>query len=122
MHIVSYPQRLSYSPIPQPSVSLSICLWAKFSQLASTALNRQDPFHCHEQTAKLCTCFIMYLFACPESPFLVQLDTRTTHFIAYALNTTKLYASVTFALPLAAAQGSFSDCSEIFGHLRRHSL
>ncbi|RDX47704.1 cyclin-like protein, partial [Lentinus brumalis] len=61
-----------------------------------------DPYHGHEETAKLCARFITHLFACPDSPprsiaVPPALSPPLAKFIAYALHRTRLDVSVTFA-------------------------
>ncbi|KAG1903316.1 uncharacterized protein F5891DRAFT_947422, partial [Suillus fuscotomentosus] len=57
-----------------------------------------DPFYGHEQVSRLCSRFIMHLFACPEyPPSSSNSQVKLPHFIAYALHRTKLHSSVTFA-------------------------
>ena len=68
-------------------------------------LVRIFPHYGHEVTAKLCACFVSYLFACPNlchpppppAPPFTALTPRLDHFIAYALHHMQLHALVTFA-------------------------
>ncbi|KAA1470587.1 hypothetical protein DENSPDRAFT_774750 [Dentipellis sp. KUC8613] len=59
-----------------------------------------DPYHGHEDIAKLCSRFVSHLFACPDNPPAASPSAptpRLDHFIAYALHRTRLHSSVTFA-------------------------
>jgi hypothetical protein len=59
---------------------------------------RPDPYYGHENTARLCSRFIIHLFACPAYyPSTSDSNPKLPHFIAYALHRTKLHSSVAFA-------------------------
>ncbi|KAM6490092.1 hypothetical protein JOM56_014411, partial [Amanita muscaria] len=59
---------------------------------------QKDPFYGHEPIARLCACFITFLFTCPKCPPLSHTQQpKLPHFIAYALHQTKLHPFVVFA-------------------------
>ncbi|KAI0038506.1 hypothetical protein FA95DRAFT_1452910, partial [Auriscalpium vulgare] len=64
-----------------------------------------DPYHGHEETAKLCARYLSHVFACPTSPTNQpnppdpqpnEHNPQLELFIAYALYRAKLHTSVTF--------------------------
>ena len=93
-------------PPPQPMVHIEVStfhfLILYFVQVpqqykSPVAASKPDPYYRHENTAHLCTQFIMNLFACSKYPSTPQgLSTKLTYSTTYILHRTKLHSSVIF--------------------------